>query len=195
MNPAEYDFETLKAASAGANATWLTTFAYWIGVLADPTSGFAREAEESCAIMTHQYDIEEQALVLDDLRGSREIIPSVFHPVAPVTLALRWSPFPAALAALGQPVHFHQGADARTLAVFRPVDAPEFPAATADERHFQFLLQHACERALRTKRWVLLTGSPGWDYESEDFLAESPDLQQLMADFGFVAHARKPTNA
>ena len=145
--------------------------------------------------MSCQYDVEEQATELDSLRGYREVIPSIFHPIAPVTLALRWSPFPAACAALGQPIHTDRGDFAQVLAVFRPSDAPTFPATTADERHFQFLLSHSCERAIRTKRWVLLAGSPGWSYTSEDYIADDPELQQLMADFGFVFYARKPANA
>lgn len=196
MNPAEFDFETLKAASAGGSgATWLTTFAYWLGVLSDPTNKFARDADEACAAMSYQYDVEEQATELDSLRGYREIIPSIFQPVAPVTLALRWSPFPAAFAALGQPVYADRADFANTLAVFRPVEAPAFPATTPDEHHFHFLLTHTCERAIRAKRWVLLAGSPGWSYTSDNFIADNPDLQQLMADFGFVFYARKPANA
>lgn len=194
MNPAEYDFETLKAASAGGGS-WVSTFAYWVGVLSDPSTKFAREADEACPAMSYQYDVEEQAQEIDSLRGYRDVIPSVFHPVAPVTLALRWSPFPAAFTALGEPVHTNRGTFAKTLAVFRPVESPSFPVTTADERHFQFLLSRACERAIRTKRWVLLAGSPGWSYTSKDYIADDPDLQQLMADFGFVFYARKPANA
>ena len=194
MNLTGYDFETLKAASAGGGS-WVSTFAYWLGVLSDPSTKFAREADEACSAMSYQYDVEEQAQELDSLRGYREVVPTVFHPIAPVTLALRWSPFPAAFAALGQPVHLNRGDFADSLAVFRPVECPTFPAATADERHFQFLLRHVCDRAIRAKRWVLLAGSPGWSYTSEDFIAGDPDLQQLMADFGFVFYARKPANA
>ena len=193
MNPAEFDFETLKAASAGGGS-WVSTFAYWLGVLFDPSAKFAREAKYACEAMSCQFDIEEQATELDSLRAYPKIIPSIFHPVAPVTLALRWSPFPAALTALGPPIYTNRGDFATALAVFRPVEAPTFPATTPDELHFQFLLRHACERAIRCKRWVLLAGSPGWSYNSEDFITGNPDLQQLMADFGFVFFARKPAN-
>ena len=195
MNPEEYDFDALKAGSFGADATWLTTFAYWLGVLSDPSSKFCRDAGDACSAMSLQYDVEEQASTLENLRGRREIIPAIFHPVAPVTLALRWSPFPAAFAALGEPVQLHQGKVSTTLAVFRPVESPMFSATTADERHFQFLLSHVCERAIRTKRWVLLIGCPGWSYDSEDFIANDSELQKLMSNFGFVFYARKPANA
>lgn len=145
--------------------------------------------------MSYQYGSEEQAIDEDGLRGYPDIIPAVLHPVAPVTLALRWSPFPSAIAALGAPVHLHRADYGMALAVFRPVESPSFIAESADQRHFLSLLQHCCARAARSKRWVFLTGSPGWSYTSEDFIAESPDLQRLMADFGFVAYARTPGNA
>lgn len=191
-SPAKFDFETLKAESFGVDAAWLTTFAYWLGALADPTSEFARDAEDSCAAMSCQYDIEEQAFVIDDLRSRPELIPKIFRPVAPVTLALRWSPFPAAIAALGAPVHIDRGAFSRILAIFRPVDSPALSAATPDERHFGFLLRHACERAFRAKSWILLTGAPGWAYESEDLITGDRHRQKLMADFGFVSQSRRP---
>ncbi len=195
MNPAEYDFNALKAASFGASAGWLNTFAYWLGVLSDPSSKFAREADETCSAMACQYDVEEQAQEIDSLRSYRDVIPSIFRPIAPVTLSLDWSPFPAAFAALGQPVHLNRGGAGRALAIFRPVESPTIPSATADERHFLFLLRHACDRAIQTKTWVLLAGSPGWSYTSEDYIAGDPDLQQLMADFGFVFYARKPASS
>jgi hypothetical protein len=196
MNSSLYDFEALKTASFGTGATWLTTFAYWLGVLSDPESNTARNGDHVGSIMSCQYDVEEQAFKLDDLRGNDKFIPSIFQPVAPVTLALRWSPFPTAFAALGEPIHVHQGKVAKTVALFRPVERPSFAAAKCDdERHFQFLLDHASERAMRTKRWVMLAGAPGWSYESEDFIADNPDIQKLMADFGFVYFARKPSTS
>jgi hypothetical protein len=194
MDSSIYDFEALKAASFGADATWLTTFAYWLGVLSDPESKIARNGDDVGSIMSCQYDVEEQAFKLDDLRGNYEFIPFIFQPVAPVTLALHWSPFPAGFAALGEPIHLHQGKVAKTVAIFRPVERPSFASAKCeDERHFQFLLGHASERAMRTKRWVMLAGAPGWSYDSEDFIATDPDVQKLMADFGFVYFARKPS--
>lgn len=193
MNEGELDFSTLNAQSAAPAHT--STFAYWLGVLSDPSAQIARDADEACAVMSYQYDSEEQAIDEDGLRGYADIIPSVLHPVAPVTLALRWSPFPSAIAALGAPVHLHRADYGDALAVFRPVESPSFAAESADQRHFLFLLQHCCARAARRKRWVFLTGSPGWSYTSEDFIADSPDLQRLMADFGFVAYARTPGNA
>lgn len=195
MEPANYDFDALKSASFGAGATWLTAFAYWLGVLSDPASGIARDGKEVGSVMSCQFDLEEQACELDDLRSNPDFIPSIFQPLAPVTLALRWSPFPTALASLGEPIHIHSGKFAKTVAIFRPVERLAFShASNGDERHFQFLLGHANERAIRTKRWVMIAGSPGWSYDSEDLIAGDRELHQLMAEFGFVYFARKPAS-
>jgi hypothetical protein len=61
MEPANYDFDALKAASFGAGATWLTTFAYWLGVLSDPASKIARDGKEVGSVMSSQFELEEQA--------------------------------------------------------------------------------------------------------------------------------------
>jgi hypothetical protein len=193
MNKAELDFSTLNAQSAAPAYT--STFAYWLGVLSDPSAQVALDADEACAVMSYQYDSEEQAIDEDGLRGYPDIVPAVLHPVAPVTLALRWSPFPSAIAALSTPVHLHRAGYGKVLAVFRPVGSPSFSAESADQRHFLSLLQHCSARADRSKRWIFLTGSPGWSYTSEDFIAKSRKLRRLMTDFGFVACARTPGNA
>ena len=193
MDPTKYNFETLQALSVGRAVN--TTFAYWLGVLSDPTAEIAQNADDALSAMSFQFDIEEQAHDLSGLCGFRDgVIPTIFHPIAPVTLALRWSPFPAAFSALGEPVALNRGRFAKTLAVFKPVESPLFPAKSADERHFLFLLRRTCERAFRSKRWVLLAGSPGWSYTDKDFITEKPDLQKLMAAFGFVFYARKPAD-
>lgn len=193
MNEAGLDFATLNAQSAAPAYT--STFAYWLGVLSDPSAQVALDADEACAVMSYQYGSEEQAVDEDGLRGYPNIIPTVVHPVAPVTLALRWSPFPSAITALGTPVHLHCADYGKTLAIFRPVENSSFSAESADERHFLSLLQHCSTRAAHSKRWVFLTGSPGWSYNSEDFIAKSRKLRRLMTDFGFVAYARTPRNA
>ena len=193
MNEAGLDFATLNAQSAAPAYT--STFAYWLGVLSDPSAQVALDADEACAVMSYQFGSEEQAVDEAGLRGYPNIIPAILHPVAPVTLALRWSPFPTAIAALGVPVHLHRAEYGKVLAVFRPVESPSLSAETTDQLHFLSLLQHCSARASRSKRWVFLTGSPGWSYTSEDFIDKSRKLRQLMADFGFVAYARKPRTA
>lgn len=183
VNPAELDFETLNAASHGFD-----TFTYWLAVLSDPHAKLARDAEEACAAMSYQYDAEEQVSDVPHLRRST---PAVLRPVAPVTLAWRWSPFPAACSALGEPIHSAIARSGKVVTVFRPVAAPSFSSSSADERHFLFLLRHCCERACGAKQWAFLCGSPGWSYK-HDFLPEFPRVRRVMARFGFVYRARKP---
>lgn len=187
MNQNQLDFPTLNARTA-----CFDTFAYWLGILSDPSAPIALDAEEACSAMSYQFDCEEQAVEEKDLCGYPEIIPGILQPVAPVTLALRWSPFPSAIAALGAPVNLHQAGPGQVVAVFHPVENPAFAAETADQRHFLHLLQQACHRAKQAQRQVFLAGSPGWSYGAEDFIAGDRKLARLMKKFGFVAFARKP---
>ncbi|GAA4495715.1 hypothetical protein GCM10023172_07870 [Hymenobacter ginsengisoli] len=183
------DFSSLNR---DANAeTWCDTFAYWLLILHDPSSIYARNADEAQSIMSYQYDVEDQGN-LEGEGPDGKLFPNVFMPIAPVTLALRWSPFPAAMQNLGQPLHLdkHQG-DA--LAVFAPQLVDEATASTPDEKHFNFLLRHACARAAAEKALVLLVGSPGWSYDSEDYLESEPEIRQLMHETGFIYTLRKPT--
>jgi hypothetical protein len=185
------DFVTLNKASG--NEAWNDTFAYWLLVLHDASSLYAQDADEAQSVMAYQYDVEEQGN-LDGEGPEGSLVPTIFAPIAPVTLALLWSPFSAAIEALGQPLHFDaKGGD--TLAVFTPQVLPESFGLTSDERHFSFLLHHACARALNEKALVLLVGSPGWAYDSEDFLEKEPEVRKQMEDAGFVYTLRKPENA
>ncbi|MBU6122857.1 hypothetical protein [Hymenobacter siberiensis] len=183
------DFDSLN--KAHKSEYWCDTFAYWLLILKDPQNVFAKEAEEACAAMSFQFDVEGQAQNMEMLIGDAELIPSVFTPIAPVTLALRWSPFPAAIKALGSPLHFDVKSG-ESLAVFNPITQPKVASFSPDEHHFAFLLQHVCSRAIQSSALVLLVGSPGWDYESEDFIDEQPDLQNLMRELGFAYTHRKP---
>ena len=128
------------------------------------------------------------------LIGDAELIPSVFIPIAPVTLALRWSPFPVAIEALGPSIHI-DAKGGNVLAAFNPMNHPKATGSTNDERHFDFLLQYVCTQAIQANALVLLVGSPGWDYESENFIDERPDLKNLMREFGFIYTNRKPVEA
>jgi hypothetical protein len=193
INLTEYDFERLRQVSAGGGG-WITTLAYWIGILSEFSPEFTCDAYDASLAMGYQYDVEEQANDADALVAFRDIALPNFLPIAPVTLALRWSPFPAAMMALGPPAFAHCGKYGSILAVFHPIENATFPATVSDERHFRFLLSHACHRGLDSDGCVLLAGSPGWSYESEDWIAAQPDLQHLMAEFGFVSLSRKPTD-
>lgn len=182
------DFATLN--HMAGNETWNDTFAYWLLVLHDSSSLYARDAYKAQGVMSHQYDVEEQGN-LEGEGPDGSLVPEVFVPIAPVTLALRWSPFPAAIEALGQPIH----ADVNRgdiLAIFTPQILPQVLGSTLDKQHFSLLLHHACVRALKENALVLLVGSPGWSYDSEDFLEEEPEIRKLMDDLGFAYTLRKP---
>ena len=185
------DFISLNKDYGGES--WCDTFAYWLLVLHDPQSTYAKNAIEACAVMSFQYDVEGQVHNSEMLIGNSELIPSVFLPIAPVTLASRWSPFPAAIEALGKPLHVntHRG---KTLAVFEAGEYNLISGSTADEKHFGFLLQYAHNKSITSNSLLLLVGSPGWDYDSDGYLEESPEIQALMQDFGFVYTLRKPTD-
>jgi hypothetical protein len=183
------DFDSLNQAHGSED--WCNTFAYWLLVLKDPQNVYAREVEDVCAAMSFQFDVEDQAQDMATLISDAESIPSIFIPIAPVTLALQWSPFPAAIEALGPPLHLDAEAG-EVLAVLNPLAQPKATGSNPDERHFAFLLQQVCSRAIELGSLVLLVGSPGWDYKSEDFIDEQPDLQNLMREFGFAYTHRKP---
>lgn len=188
MQSANLDFTALHKAAGYED--WNDTFAYWLLVLHDPSSLYARDADEAQSIMAYQYDVEEQGnLEGEGPEGS--LVPEVFVPIAPVTLAFRRSPFPAAVEALGQPL-YTDSKKGDTLSIFAPRALSKVFGSTPDEQHFSFLLHHACARALETDALVLLVGSPGWAYDSEDFLEEEPEIRKIMADFGFVYTLRKP---
>ena len=186
------DFDSLN--EAHGSESWCNTFAYWLLVLKDQHNVYAQEAEEACAAMSFQFDAEDQAQDVEMLIGDAELIPSVFIPIVPVTLALQWSLFPVATKALGPPLHLDTKAG-KVLATFNPLVQPKVAGFSADERHFAFLLQHVCSRAIQSSSLIQLVGSPGWDYDSGDFIEEQPDLQNLMRDFGFVYTHRKPAKA
>ena len=200
MDAEGLDFETLVKLNA-AGPKYCDTFAYWIGCLSNPASLIAQDADEACAAMSHQFNVEEQSFDWGGLCGYPQYVPRIFAPVAPVTVALRWSPFPTAIAALGSPFHFATGTFGHVLTVFRPREILTQPASGPDRDHFQLLLQHANERALSRKKWILLCGSPGWSYnlteEAEgdlDCCYENDERMESMKEFGFIHFSRKPAN-
>jgi len=188
----ELDFDSLN--KSADNESWCSTFAYWLLVLQDPTNPFVHEAEKACIEMSFQYDVEDQAQDEYMLLGNHDLIPAVFVPVAPVTLALKWSPFLTAITALGTPLYVNTSSG-NAVAILAPVAELKETGVTPDEKHFDFLLRHTRTRALQSNALILLVGSPGWAYDAEDFLEEEPKIRKLMEDFGFVYTLRKPANA
>jgi hypothetical protein len=190
MQLLQLDFATLN--QQARYEAWNDTFAYWLLVLHDASNLYARDADEAQAAMSFQFDVEEQAVDAEGIASNEELIPPVFVPIAPVTLALRWSPFPAAVKLLGSPV-YADNKRGDSLAIFTPQALPMPSGSTPDEQHFSFLLRQACTRAIKANALVMLVGSPGWDYEDDGLLAENPVSQQAMRDFGFVYTLRKPS--
>ncbi|NML68085.1 hypothetical protein HHL22_23040 [Hymenobacter sp. RP-2-7] len=190
MQSLHLDFTTLN--QQARYEAWNDTFAYWLLVLHDTSNLYARDADEAQSAMSLQFDVEEQAVAAEGVASNEELIPTVFVPIAPVTLALRWSPFPAAVKSLGAPV-YADNKRGDSLAVFTPQTLPAAFDSTPDEQHFSFLLRQACTHAIKANALVMLVGSPGWDYDEDGLLAENPVSQQAMRDFGFVYTLRKPS--
>tara|TARA_B100001971_G_C18002008_1_gene437825 strand:+ start:60 stop:662 length:603 start_codon:yes stop_codon:yes gene_type:complete len=184
IDPQKFDFESLRTEFAAPSSC--TTIAYWIGVLTNTCSKISTDAEEACAVMSHQYDVEEQ----DNFCSFPEYIPTIFRPVAPVTLTLKWSPFPLALDVMGEPVTADAAKYGNRLFVFRPEKKKRIdPFGSADIRHFLFLLESAIQ-STGPNEHILLCGSPGWSYTEPDHIYGS--TRRLMKDFGFVYQRRKP---
>lgn len=51
------DFDALNKAQG--SEVWCDTFAYWLLVLKDPQNVYAQDAEEACAVMSFQFDVED----------------------------------------------------------------------------------------------------------------------------------------
>lgn len=182
------DWDTL--ASKSGDASWVSTFTYWLGVLRDADSALGQDALVAGSAMSFQYDVEEQG-GCDVLRVHPDFVPDPFKPVAPVTMTQRWSPFPLAAELMGAPSRFQHN-DGTASAVFVAAVVPKVPRDLGrDQAHFARLLQVAASRARDAGAYVLLVGCPGWSY-AHDPLPQLPEVQGLMRRFGFVALTRRP---
>jgi hypothetical protein len=78
----------------GTDSDGCTTLAYWLG----PYSGTLDEQGilGVAGAMSSQYDFEDQADAYGCALPEDQEWPKVFKPVAPVQLALGWSPLPCA---------------------------------------------------------------------------------------------------
>jgi hypothetical protein len=93
MREEELTFDALASPRSAA-----TTLAYWIGALTPDGFALVEHAEPITSAMALQYDLEEQAGYTGVLFPEDADWRGAFLPVAPVQLADRWSPFPAAVA-------------------------------------------------------------------------------------------------
>lgn len=168
------------------------SFAYWLCRLRKEPKGFEMLADNLQRVMSFHYDVEEQAYTPEMLNSSPKLIPKYLAPIAPVTLAAGWSPFPMARAILGRPEQrgiapkgsFHRGA----FAVWKPryLGMDDLPKMTAHEKHFVFLLRLAASAALAAKCRILLVGSPGWSYEHAVKNYMNPETSVLMHEAGYL---------
>lgn len=177
------DFDSLRQESAAPSSC--TTFAYWVGILTDIDSRIATDADEACAAMSHQYDVEEQG----NLCGFPEYVPAVFRPIAPVTLAKEWSPLPLALQLLGEPVRISSAEYGKRSLIFRPSLPLASAESGADIAHFLFLLKHVVKSSTDGDH-IMVCGCPGWSYRNLDPMFRG--VKKQMREFGFVFQDRKP---
>jgi hypothetical protein len=182
-DPETLQFKRLRAEFPAPKSC--TTFAYCLGLFSNLKSRIAIDANEACAAMSHQYDVEEQG----NLAGYPEYVPSIFRPLAPVTLAKEWTPFPMAITLLGSPVHASAADYGKRLFVFEPRSLALTGCEPGlDAAHFGFLLSEAIRHA--KGRYIMMCGSPGWSYSSLDYI--SAGIRKRMEDAGFVFQRRKP---
>ena len=147
--------------------------------------------------MSYHFDVEEQAYRPKMLNSPPELIPKYLTPIAPVILALHWSPFPKAVTVLGEPEHHGAtepcyGRDAFAVWSPRYLGADDIPATTPDEMHFVFLLRLAASAARAEKCRILLVGKPGWCYDTAVKGYMNPDTAVMMHDAGYIFTERVP---
>jgi hypothetical protein len=186
-------FEELRG-----TATWNTTLAYWVGNYRGPDE--PGELLSLARVMSLQYDFEAQA----DRHG--RVFPedndwtTRFAPVAPVQLALGWSPVPRAIELLGAPAveAFELEGDTHTVtcAWAPPSDLKVTarrlraarPTSPDDKRLVELLTATAMRTHAKASR-ILLVARPGWSYERAGII--TPRTESLMKRAGFVVADRR----
>jgi len=173
------------------------TFVYWILVLQKPLPKSCASVQALKELMSYHYDIEEQAYTLEMLRTDKRLLFSYLRPIAPVTVAWKWTPFDLAKSILGSPLRREKGRGSQppALAMWKPkyLGAWGPKKLSEDARHFAFLLRIACSAAIAAKGKVLLVGAAGWSYSScREELMMNPDTALLMHEAGYVYTDRIP---
>jgi hypothetical protein len=181
---------------SGADSDWCTTLAYWLG----PYSGTldAQGLLGVAGAMSFQYDFEEQADVYGRALPENEEWPKLFKPVAPVQLALGWSPLPWAADVLGDPTveAVESSTGTRMVAAgwagerVAGVKTTVRHSTTADEKRFLGLLTVTVTRAQQGGKGLLIVAKPGWSYEHVHGV--SRHTARLMNKAGFVVTTRRP---
>lgn len=151
--------------------------------------------------MSYQFDVEEQTECTGwaDLLSSDPRWRHRLRPIAPVQLALEWSPCPLAEQLLGTP--FSQsvetdGFPGRCVAMvwhrrqLERIQRLSHASSSPDERRFVELLGDAVLLARMHRCGVLLVAKPGWSYTHARPM--KPDIAQSMIRCGYVQTDRHP---
>lgn len=167
----------------------MTTFAYWLCAVERDTS--LPPSDVLASEMSVRYEIEDQVIDPNGFDEIQSIVPAPLLPIAPITLAHRWSPFPAAAKLLGDEVtakweeNEHR---AFGYVIWRPQwlgDAPT-RAASRNEAHLRFLLGIAACKAEIMERDLFLFGQIGWSYKGEEDAPTNPEVALAMLQSGYV---------
>ncbi|MDV6034166.1 MAG: hypothetical protein F9B45_29545 [Phycisphaera sp. RhM] len=141
--------------------------------------------------MRSQCDIEEQAVHKDRFDLIHQFSPGILRPVIPISLTLKWSPFPAATELFGNPTkQDFQKDDNRAFAcaVWSPhmLESRRLSASNSHERHFRNLVPSLVDRIENLGRDFFMAGMIGWDYETAKHNPMSPETEEAMRDYGYV---------
>ncbi|WP_145216765.1 hypothetical protein [Planctomycetes bacterium TBK1r] len=117
--------------------------------------------------------------------------PGILRSVIPVSLAFKWSPFPAATELFGKPIkQKFQKDDSRAFAcaVWRPriVDRRRRAISNVHERHFRELVPRLVERIEKLDSDFFMAGMIGWDYQTAKNYPMSSETEKAMRDYGYV---------
>jgi hypothetical protein len=167
--------------------------AYWLGILKKDLPAAFHTPKALAAAMSFHFDIEEQAWDVEHIRSTPDLLFEIFAPIAPVSLAEAWSPFPFAVSALGSPLEAAidegSGWHRPAFAIFRNPEGLVLPCPTDHhERHFRRLLGLVADSAGSGDR-VLLVAQPGWSYDDCDRM--TTHVKKLMYAVGYQCVERR----
>jgi hypothetical protein len=167
--------------------------AYWLGVLKKDLPTEFHSPKALADAMSFHFDIEEQAWDAEHIRSAPSLLFDVLRPIAPVSLAEAWSPFPYAISTLGSPQE--AGIDTRSgwlrpaFAIFpRPAQLVCPPPTNVHEKRLMRLLGLVVDSAGSVDR-VLLVAQPGWSYD--DCPRMPAHVKALMHEVGYQCVERR----
>lgn len=190
-----YTFEELEP----DKESLCTSLAYWIGTLHKPLPNAFATAQALASAMTLHFEFEEQCEDEEDLRTSPDLLFKVFRPIAPITLAEKWSPIPMLVRLLENPIQheidLNKTGRRPAFAVFNPVylGDSEFVPSNTHERHAYYLARLSASRAMEEQARILVVVRPGWSYSSaREAGFMNPDSALSMHRAGYMFTERLP---